>query len=829
MSSSPVPPAVHDADRLESLAAYGILDTPAEPGFDDIVQLACQLCDMPVALVSLVAEDRQWFKAQIGFPHCETDLNSSVCAHALAQPDELLIIPDLTTDPRTSANPLVTGDPFIRFYAGAPLRTARGLVLGTLCVIDKKPRPNGLSASQQNGLRLLARQVLSQLELRRAVEARDVLRVNEGQAYRTREALRDTQLAISAAEGDLQTILTAVIDGAMQALPAADGGVFELLDGAHLEYHATRGAVAAHAGLRIPLDGSGAGFCARSGAPYLMVDASRDPHVKRELIGTLQIGSAVFAPVLRGVTVLGVLKLQSRVPIAFNAHDLAQLAMFAGAATSGLAEAAARAETRAQDTYWRGLFQRLSEGFIVGEVVRAADGAITDWRYVEVNPAWGKLVGVDPMTVVGRTIRETFPGIEDAWVDEFARVVVTGEQTTFVRQVGTLRRWYEGRAFRVNRDRFGIIFSEITSRVEADARRAAMLALGDRLRDLTSAAEMTAAAAEIVGRTLGATRAGFGRVVGDVEFIDIDADWTAPGHVSLTGRHAFDEYGDFRGELRRGEALVINDVTADARTAADPAALQAIGVGAMVNMPVRDRGRTVALFVAHDANPRVWTPEELAFLRNVADRLEVGVARVQGEELQGVLNAELAHRLKNTLAIVQSIASQTLRGVSERPLVEAFERRVLALSRAHDVLIQKSWTAARMRAVMESVLAIQADLDRFALDGPDLDISPQAALSLSLLLHEMATNALKYGALSTGAGTVRISWRTEIDQSPALVLDWAEIDGPPVEPPSGRGGFGSKLIRMGLLGTRIAVLDYTPLGLRAEFRAPLSEVQVLAH
>ena len=121
----PYPPssAVQDPARLDALDGCAILDTPAEPGFDGIVQLACQLCDVPVALVSLVAEDRQWFKARIGFPPCETDLDRSVCAHALAQPDEMLIIPDLTRDPRTADNPLVTGEPFIRFYAGAPPHT----------------------------------------------------------------------------------------------------------------------------------------------------------------------------------------------------------------------------------------------------------------------------------------------------------------------------------------------------------------------------------------------------------------------------------------------------------------------------------------------------------------------------------------------------------------------------------------------------------------------------------------------------------------------------------------------------------------------------------
>ncbi|PIK74059.1 hypothetical protein CS379_04650 [Methylobacterium frigidaeris] len=374
-----------------------------------------------------------------------------------------------------------------------------------------------------------------------------------------------------------------------------------------------------------------------------------------------------------------------------------------------------------------------------------------------------------------------------------------------------------------------MIFLEVTQRVEADTRRAALLQLGDRLRDLATIGEMTAAASEIVGRTLHATRAGFGLIVGDVEFVDIEPDWTAPGQGSVAGRHRYDDFGNIRAPLQRGEPLVVNDVATDPRTQAEAGIWQGFAINAFVHMPVREKERTVAVFIVHDVNARVWTVDELAFLRNVADRVEVGVARVRTEELQVVLNHELAHRLKNTLAIVQSIASSTLRDVAERGPVEAFERRVLALSRAHDVLMQKSWTAAKMRSVMESVLNIQGGLDRFALDGPDLDLSPQAALSLSLLLHELATNALKYGALSARGGKVRIAWRTEEGTAPTLVLDWTESGGPPVNAPNGRGGFGSKLIRMGLLGTRQAALNYDPVGLKAEFRAPLADVQVSVH
>ncbi len=355
---------------------------------------------------------------------------------------------------------------------------------------------------------------------------------------------------------------------------------------------------------------------------------------------------------------------------------------------------------RAKDAYWRGLFHRLNEGFIVGQVVRGADGRITDWRYLEVNPAWGELVGVNPATVIGRTIRDVFPGIEDEWVTELAEVVDTGEPLTFTRQVGSLRRWYEGRAFKLTGDQFGVIFLEVTERYEAENRRMALLSLGDRLRDLSGVQEMTYAAAEIAGQTVGAMRAGFGRVEGDVEAIVVEPDWTAPGQVSIAGRHHFDDYGHLREHLRRGEALVIEDITTDPRTRMTqaPCRPSAWPLGHHACGSVCEKGRTVAVFITHDAAARVRgvDTEELAFLRNVADRVEVGVARVRAEEQQRVLNEEISHRLKNTLAMVLSIDDATLRcGGVDRAPVEAFQRRLHALSTAHDVLLRQTWTEAR--------------------------------------------------------------------------------------------------------------------------------------
>jgi signal transduction histidine kinase len=155
----------NEAARLEALRQCDILDTAPEPAFDDITRLAAHICGTPIALTTLIEVDRQWFKAKVGLAIAETSRNVSFCAHAILQPD-LLIVPDALADARFATNPLVTAEPHIRFYAGAPLVTPEGHALGTLCVIDRMPRE--LSPDQQEALRALAREVMAQLQLRKA-------------------------------------------------------------------------------------------------------------------------------------------------------------------------------------------------------------------------------------------------------------------------------------------------------------------------------------------------------------------------------------------------------------------------------------------------------------------------------------------------------------------------------------------------------------------------------------------------------------------------------------------------------------------------------------
>lgn len=528
MSSTP--------DRIDILHGLNILDTPPEPDFDDLVLVAQALCRVPVALISLVDRDRQWFKARVGFEPPETPLNQSVCAHA-ADVEDLLVIPDLSADPRTCRNTLVTQAPHIRFYAGVPL-VLDGVFLGTLCVIDFAPRPEGLSEDQRRALRALAQQVVVQIRARQ----------------------------------------------------------------------------------------------------------------KRR-----------------------------------------------------------------------------------------------------------------------------------RWMSEIE------EQNVALRVA---------------------------------ARHAqALFRLGDSLQSITSAEDALRVGSTIMAETLDATRAGFGTVDPERETVMMQPEWRAPGVTSLAGQHSFRTYGSFIDDLKAGELVIVQDVTTDPRTAAMADRLLDIGIRVLINVPVFQHDRFVLVGFVHYDWRRPLTDQDATFIRTVADRVQSAVSHLRAVEERRIMNREMGHRLKNTFAMITAIARQTFAG-QDRAALRDFSARLGAVGSAYDLLANERWEAADLRCVVQSCMSMAGGTERFVLDGPAVSLAADAALSAAMLLHELATNAMKYGALSVPEGRVFVTWTVE---DGTLALVWRETGGPGVARPT-RTGFGSRLIRMGLLGSGDTEMDFRPEGLHCRFDAPLARL-----
>lgn len=310
-------------------------------------------------------------------------------------------------------------------------------------------------------------------------------------------------------------------------------------------------------------------------------------------------------------------------------------------------------------------------------------------------------------------------------------------------------------------------------------------------------------------------------------------EWVSPSaHSSCTAA------------LKTGQRAIIADFEEWGEIAGtgDLLAFRRAGIRSAQTTPLRSRdGTLLGMISTHWAKPHEPSERDLYLLdilaRQAADILDrtiredalrererelqetVAVLRAT-EAQQRVLTGELAHRVKNLFAMVTAITSHSMRGSNDQQRVQNLQQRLFALSSAHDLLLQANWQSAMLGEVASAAVNGAGVLGRVHLDGPDVAMGSKAALSLALLLHELTTNALKYGSLSLGAGRVDLGWRVEGD---VLRVTWRESRGPEVVVPSG-AGFGSRLINAGLGGSGGVVVAYNRSGLVCEISAPLSEL-----
>lgn len=369
-----------------------------------------------------------------------------------------------------------------------------------------------------------------------------------------------------------------------------------------------------------------------------------------------------------------------------------------------------------------------------------------------------------------------------------------------------------------------------THAYEAARRQDALTSLGERLRELDEPDEVTAEVAQAAVWALRLIRGAYGTVDASESVITFSRDCIRPGQPSVVGPHRYADYGTYIDDLRLGKTVAIADVRTDPRTASNLEALGRYGIGALVNVPAMSAGRLVGVLCLHDGGPRDWTEEDLSFAKALAERARLALTRIDAEEQQRLRTREVSHRFKNLLSVVQAIATQTMRSATDlSAATEVLSGRLIALGQAQDLLLDGGIGSSPILDVVKRALDLHAEAaSRFEFSGPDVRIGAKVALPFSLMLHELATNAIKYGALSNATGRVILSWWIQGKGGAArLRVTWRESGGPQVAPPS-RKGFGSRLIERGLpmqVGG-VAEVSYAATGLVFSVEAPLVAFQV---
>lgn len=733
--------ASRERRRLLALNTYDVLDTPREKDFDDIARLAADICGTPIAVVNLIASERQFFKAEVGLGVRETPFESSFCAKAILEQD-FLLVPDATKDSRFDCNPLVTGEPHLRFYAGAILKTPDDLPIGTVCVLDYQPRD--LTEIQQRTLRVLATQVMAQLELRKTVRAEAVAR-HEAEAGRTR----------------YKAVFESAIDYAIVVMDR-DGKITDWNEGARriLGWEAQEIVGSDVSRFFTPEDrDAGVPASEMEGARTVGRGMDERWHIRKS-------GERFWAngEMMRLAEADGTL--QGYVKILRDRTD----------------ERLAKQALEASERRWRELFETMSEGFFLADVIRDEDGRPIDYRIAEANPAFAAQSGV-PLTSIGRTIKSFSTSAPEWMFERFAAAVDGDEPQAFEMHVPTLGRWLEVRCKKHGEDQLSCLFFDITARKQSE--------------------EELALSEERLTMSLNAS--------GNVGLWDWMLDTNLlHGDAVFASMYGLDEARVEAGvTMEEYQTHVVQEDVLPLREK-----LRAVfedGAGFDVEYRIDVPGQ-----------PRKWVECKGRIIDETETRprrfsgTAVDITKLKAAESQKqLLMEELAHRVKNTFSVVQAIAAQTLRRV-EPEVSRTFTERVMALSRAHDILLQTNWASTGIVSLMENVLALQAETARFEVNGSNIILGSKTALSMSLLMHEMATNAVKYGSLSAEQGRVHIGW--EIVDG-IFTLTWEEVGGPAAKAPS-RRGFGSRLVQMGINGSGLAELEYREKGLLAKFSAP---------
>ena len=469
-----------------------------------------------------------------------------------------------------------------------------------------------------------------------------------------------------------------------------------------------------------------------------------------------------------------------------------------------------------------------SQAQVLAAIVESSDDAIVSKDLNGIVATWNrgaeKLFGYQAHEVVGNPITMLFPA---ELQDEEVRILARIKRGERIEHFETVRQRKDGSRIQVSltvspiRDAGGRIVGaskiarDITSRKRVEDAQAAVFEFTDKLFRAGSAHDVYEAALDAMIRALGCNRASI--LLFDEGGIMRFAAWRG---LSEAYRQAVEGHSPWTRQSKDPSPIIVSDIEAAELDAALKDTIRAEGIAALAFMPLIAHGELVGKFMTYYLTPHKFTEADMNIAVTIARQLGFSVERMRAEKeritaerAKELLLNESTHRIKNTLGTIQAMAGQTLRGANPDEL-QSFLARLRALGEAHELLASENWHRASLLDVVGRAVKPFAPKqeERFVVNGSTVWVSASTSLNLTLCLHELATNAIKYGALSNGTGQVRVSWQVmdELDGR-KLQLTWKETGGPPVSAPK-RHGFGSLLITS--TGEEKTRIDYQPDGVR---------------
>jgi len=471
-----------------------------------------------------------------------------------------------------------------------------------------------------------------------------------------------------------------------------------------------------------------------------------------------------------------------------------------------------------------GLAQRLQDGVRatldalsqshaqrLAAIVESSDDAIISKDLNGIIATWNsgaqKLFGYEAEEVIGRPISILFPSDLQ---DEEATILARIRRGERIERYETVRQRKDGRRVQIDltvspiQDAAGLVVGaskiarDISSRMRAENTQAALYHFTDRLLHAGSASDIYEAALDAIIRALGCDRAAI------LLFDDAGVmKFVAWRDLSDRYRQAVEGHSPWRRDTKDPQPITVSDIESAELDAALRATVKAEGIAALAFIPLAAKGELVGKFMTYYPAQHDFTDTDIIAAITIArqlgfslEKLRTEARRQEAEEAKELLLNEIKHRIKNTLATVQAIAGQTLKRANADQL-QTFFARLHALGEAHDLLTTENWHQAPLTEVVSRALKPFASKQEkcIVVHGPSVWVPANTSLSLTLCLHELATNAVKYGALSNGTGQVHVSWRVADDvERRRLHVTWQETGGPRVKAP-GRKGFGSLLIQ----------------------------------